>query len=60
MSVEIMLLLVAVVFIGALAAVFFILHKNQTKIAHLKSAFQENEKQLETKRIEAEKLSLVW
>lgn len=60
MNLEIVLLLVAVVVIGAFAAVFFIQSKNQKKITLLKSDFQEKEKQFETGRTEVEKQALVW
>lgn len=60
MNLEIVLLLVAVVVIGAFAAIFFIQSKNQKKITLLKSDFQEKEKQFETGRSEVEKQALVW
>ena len=60
MNLEIVLRLVAVVVIGAFAAVFFIQSKNQKKITLLKSDFQEKEKQFETGRTEVEKQALVW
>lgn len=59
MSTEIAILLISLIFVGALAALFFFNLKNQRKIASLKNQFQETEKELETQRTEAEKKALV-
>jgi DNA recombination protein RmuC len=60
MDIEIVFLIVGLVLLGALAAVFYLNLKNQKKISILKNEFQENGKQFENRRIEAEKQSLVW
>lgn len=59
MSTEIAILLISLIFIGALAALFFFSLKSQKKVNLLKNQFQIREKDLETQRTEAEKKALV-
>ncbi|SHF52655.1 DNA recombination protein RmuC [Mariniphaga anaerophila] len=55
MSIEMAILLVSLVTIGALAVIFFFGLKNQKKIALLKNDFQKKEKEIDDRRNEAEK-----
>lgn len=60
MNIEIFFLIVGLIFLGSLAAVFFLYLKNQKKISLLKREFQDREKSYENQLFESEKKALVW
>ncbi|WP_372950154.1 DNA recombination protein RmuC [Mariniphaga sp.] len=60
MNIEIFILIIGLIFLGSLAAVFFLHLKNQKKIALLKGEFMEKERLFENQRFESEKKATIW